>query len=121
MPLSLRRLSEISRLREFPTLPIVPALAASFSANHRPPRTLVGWIEVPMDYRGKHYTIVRGHGPDSWTWTVRLDDKNVKFGEAKSRAAARNSAVWLIDKALAPNEAKLILPSGTAPAQPESR
>jgi hypothetical protein len=71
-----------------------------------------------MDYRGKHYTIVRGNGPDSWKWTVRLDDKNVKFGEAKSRAAARNSAVWLIDKALAPNEAKLIPPSDSTPEHP---
>ena len=59
-----------------------------------------------MDYRGKHYTIVQGNGPDSWKWTVQLDDKTVTSGEAKSRAAATNSAVWLIDKALAPKEAR---------------
>jgi hypothetical protein len=57
-----------------------------------------------MDYRGKHYTIVRGSGPDTWKWTVQLDDKTAKSGEAKSRAAATNSAVWLIDKALAPEK-----------------
>jgi hypothetical protein len=61
-----------------------------------------------MDYRGKHYTIVRGSGPYPWKWTVRLDDKRVKSGEAKSRAAATNSAVWLIDKALAPEDTKPI-------------
>jgi hypothetical protein len=59
-----------------------------------------------MDYRGKHYTIVRGSGPYPWKWTVRLDDKTVKSGEAKSRAAAINSAVWLIDRTLAPEPAK---------------
>jgi len=28
-----------------------------------------------MEYRGKQYTIVQGIGPDSWRWTVRLDEK----------------------------------------------
>jgi hypothetical protein len=42
-----------------------------------------------MEYRGKHYSIVPGIGPDSWKWTVRLDEKNVKAGQAKSRAAAK--------------------------------
>jgi hypothetical protein len=70
--------------------------------------TNVIWqVEVPMDYRGKQYTIVRGSGPDPWKWTVRLDDKTVKSGEAKSRAAARNSAVWLIDRELASENPKL--------------
>ncbi len=51
-----------------------------------------------MEYRGKQYTIVQGIGPDSWKWTVHLDEKTVESGEATSRAAARNSVVWLIDK-----------------------
>jgi hypothetical protein len=67
-----------------------------------------------MDYRGKHYTIVNG-GPDSWKWQVQLDDKTVTSGEAKSRAAAMNSAVWRIDKALAPKEAKPIPPCDCTP------
>jgi hypothetical protein len=65
-----------------------------------------------MEYRGKQYRIVQGIGPDSWKWTVQLDETTVKSGEAGSRAAAMNSVVWLIDKALAPKEAKPVRPSG---------
>ena len=64
-----------------------------------------------MEYRGKQYRIVQGIGPDSWKWTVQLDETTVKSGEASSRAAATNSVVWLIDKALAPKEAKPVRPS----------
>jgi hypothetical protein len=64
-----------------------------------------------MEYRGKQYRIVQGIGPDSWKWTVHLDETTVKSGEAGSRAAAMNSVVWLIDKALAPKEAKPVRPS----------
>jgi hypothetical protein len=71
-----------------------------------------------MDYRGKHYTIVRGSGPDSWKWTVRLDDKTVKSGEAQSPAAAINSAVWVIDKALAPEDAKSVPSANSTPEHP---
>jgi hypothetical protein len=35
-----------------------------------------------MEYRGKQYTIVQGVGPNLWKWTVRLDEKTVKSGEA---------------------------------------
>ena len=63
-----------------------------------------------MEYRGKQ-TIVQGIGPDSWKWTVQLDEKTVESGEATSRAAARNSVVWLIDKALAPKKVNPIPPS----------
>lgn len=59
-----------------------------------------------MEYRGKHYTIVQGIGPDSWKWRVHLDEKNVKTGEAKSRDAAKNTVIWLIDRALASTAAK---------------
>jgi hypothetical protein len=41
-----------------------------------------------MEYRGKQYTIVQGIGPNLWKWTVRLDEKTVKSGEATSRPAA---------------------------------
>jgi hypothetical protein len=54
-----------------------------------------------MEYRGKNYTIVQGVEADTWKWAVQLDEKTVKSGEAKTRAAATN-AVWAIDKALAP-------------------
>jgi hypothetical protein len=64
-----------------------------------------------MEYRGKQYTIAQGIGPDPWKWTVQLDEKTVESGEATSRAAARNSVVWLIDKALAPKKVSPIPPS----------
>ena len=57
-----------------------------------------------MEYRGKSYTIVKGIGPHSWKWTVQLDDKTTKRGEAPSREAAKNLIVWLVDKALAPKK-----------------
>ena len=58
------------------------------------------WARSKMEYRGKHYTIVQGIGPDSWRWTVDLDENTVKSGRATSRAAAMSKVVWLIDKAL---------------------
>jgi hypothetical protein len=59
-----------------------------------------------MEYRGKQFIIVQGIGPDSWKWTVHLDEKTAKSGEAKTRSSAHNSVVWLIDKALAPKKAQ---------------
>ena len=59
-----------------------------------------------MEYRGKHYTIVHGVGPDSWKWKVQLDEKNVKTGEAKSRDAARTTVIWLIDRGADVNKGK---------------
>jgi hypothetical protein len=50
-----------------------------------------------MEYRGKQCTIVQGIGPDSWKWTVHLDEKTVKSGQATSRDAAMNRVVWLIE------------------------
>jgi hypothetical protein len=64
-----------------------------------------------MEYRGKNFTIVQGIGPDSWKWTVHLDEKTVKSGEATSRSTAKTSVVWLIDKALAPKKVKLVPPA----------
>jgi hypothetical protein len=56
---------------------------------------------VCMEYRGKSYSIVQGIGPNSWKWTVHLDEKIAKSGEAKSRSTANVQCIWLIDKALA--------------------
>jgi hypothetical protein len=54
-----------------------------------------------MEYRGKSYTIVQGIEPHLWKWKVQLDETTSASGEARTRAAAVNSAVWRIDKALA--------------------
>jgi hypothetical protein len=54
-----------------------------------------------MEYRGKSYTILQAVEPDTWKWTVDLDDQNAKSGTAKTRAAAMTSVVMLVDKALA--------------------
>jgi hypothetical protein len=62
--------------------------------------------EEKMEYRGKHYTVVQGIEPNSWIWTVSLDETTVKSGEAKTRASAITSAVWAIDRALAPKKVK---------------
>jgi hypothetical protein len=67
-------------------------------------------LVIRMEYRGKHYTIVQGIGPDSWKWSVHLDEKSVKSGESKTRASAKTNAVWLIDK-VSPKKAKMIPPA----------
>jgi hypothetical protein len=56
--------------------------------------------------------IVQGIGPDSWRWTVHLDEKTIKSGQATSRSAAMTSVVWLIDKALEPKRVTPDAPSG---------
>jgi hypothetical protein len=53
-----------------------------------------------MEYRGKHYIVVRGIEPDSWKWTVDLDERTAKSGEAKTRASAITAVILCIDKAL---------------------
>jgi len=65
-----------------------------------------------MEYRGKQYIVVQGIGPDSWRWTVHLDEKTIKSGQATSRSAAMTSVVWLIDKALEPKKVTPDAPSG---------
>ena|SRR6476620_6999441 len=75
--------SQIVRLRELDQLPSIAS--SSFSGRCR------------MEYRGKQCTIVQGIGPDSWKWTVHLDEKTVKSGQATSRDAAMNRVVWLIE------------------------
>jgi hypothetical protein len=56
--------------------------------------------EEKMEYRGKHYIIVQGIEPDSWKWTVELEDRAFKSGEAKTRDRAISAAVLFIDKTL---------------------
>jgi hypothetical protein len=55
-----------------------------------------------MEYRGRSFTILQAIGPNSWRWTVQLDEKTVKSGDAPTRAAAKALATWVIDKDLAP-------------------
>jgi hypothetical protein len=52
-----------------------------------------------MLYRGKHY-IIQGIAPDSWKWTVDLDEQTSKSGEAKTRGLAVSDVVLLVDKLL---------------------
>ena len=59
-----------------------------------------------MEYRGKHFTIVQGIGPNSWKWKVHLDEKTIKSGEATTRESAKTTVVWLIDRALARKKVK---------------
>jgi hypothetical protein len=59
-----------------------------------------------MEYRGKQYTIVQGVGPNSWKWTVHLDDNTSRSGIASTRESARTNAIWTIDKALAAKRPK---------------
>jgi hypothetical protein len=68
-----------------------------------------------MEYRGKTYTVIQGIGPNSWKWTVQLDERTVKSGDARTRESARTSAIWAIDKALAPKKVKLKPPADESP------
>jgi hypothetical protein len=63
-----------------------------------------------MEYRGKSYAIIQGIGPNSWRWTVQLDEGTDKTGLAKTRAKAVNFAVKTIDRALAPKKVALTPP-----------
>jgi hypothetical protein len=54
-----------------------------------------------MQYRGKPYIVVQGIEPRSWKWTVDLDERTSKSGEAKTRGLAISAVVLLVDKLLA--------------------
>jgi hypothetical protein len=48
-----------------------------------------GWfLSIEMQYRGKHYIVVHGIEPNSWKWTVDLDEQTAKSGEARTRGLA---------------------------------
>jgi hypothetical protein len=51
-----------------------------------------------MQYRGKHYIVVQGIEPDSWKWTVDLDEQTSKSGEARTRGLAVSAVVLLVDR-----------------------
>ena len=51
-----------------------------------------------MQYRGRHYIVVQGIEPDSWKWTVDLDEQTSKSGEAKTRGLAVSAVVLLVDR-----------------------
>jgi hypothetical protein len=62
-----------------------------------------------MEYRGKHFIVVRWIEPDTWKWTVYIDEITSKSGEAESLASAVSAVVLLVDKTLSrsfvgPNE-----------------
>ena len=51
-----------------------------------------------MQYRGKHYVVLEGIAPDSWKWTVDLDEQTSRSGEAKTRGLAISAVVLLVDR-----------------------
>lgn len=53
-----------------------------------------------MQYRGKPYIVVQGFEPDSWKWTVDLDEQSTISGEAKTRGLAVSAVVLLVDRLL---------------------
>jgi hypothetical protein len=59
-----------------------------------------GFEYLKMQYRGKHYIVVQGIEPDSWKWTVDLDEQTSKSGEAKTRGLAVSAVVLLVDRLL---------------------
>jgi hypothetical protein len=62
---------------------------------------LPGWfLSMKMQYRGKRYIVVQGIDPDSWKWTVDLDEQTCKSGEAKTHGLAVSAVVLLVDRLL---------------------
>jgi hypothetical protein len=59
-----------------------------------------GFEYLKMQYRGKHYIVVQGIEPDSWKWSVDLDEQTSKSGEAKTRGLAVSAVVLLVDRLL---------------------
>jgi hypothetical protein len=58
----------------------------------------IGFEYLKMQYRGKHYIVVQDIEPDSWKWTVDLDEQTSKSGEAKTRGLAISAVVLLVDR-----------------------
>ena len=54
-----------------------------------------------MQYRGKHYIVMQGIEPGSWKWTVDLDERTSRSGEARTRGLAISAVVLLVDRLLA--------------------
>jgi len=49
-------------------------------------------LSIEMQYRGKHYIVVQGIEPESWKWTVDLDEHTSRAGEAKTRGLALSAS-----------------------------
>ena len=77
--------------------------AKSYSTSPRTMLVFPGSVPeyLKMQYRGKHYIVVQGIEPNSWKWTVDLDERTSKSGEAKTRGLAVSAVVLLVDKLLA--------------------
>jgi hypothetical protein len=53
-----------------------------------------------MEYKGFKYTVVQTANPTGWKWTVWLDERRSKMGNAFSRASAITFAQHAIEKIL---------------------
>lgn len=62
-----------------------------------------------MEYRNKTYVVVRSLTSAGWDWTVDLDARTVRGGQADNEEAAIKAAKQLIDGVLAPTKKKLTL------------
>jgi hypothetical protein len=51
-----------------------------------------------MEYKGFKYTVVQTANPTGWKWTVWLDERRSKMGNAFSRASAITFAQHAIEK-----------------------
>jgi hypothetical protein len=52
-----------------------------------------------MEYKGTHYQVVQAADPAGWNWTVILNDKATKMGDAFNRVNGIARAQRIIDKA----------------------
>ncbi|MEA2888014.1 MAG: hypothetical protein QOD11_2374 [Bradyrhizobium sp.] len=64
---------------------------------------------LQMEYRNKTYVVVRSRAAVTWDWTVDLDERTVRGGQAASEQAAIEAAERLIDGVLEPRKRKLTL------------
>jgi hypothetical protein len=62
-----------------------------------------------MEYRNKTYVVVRSRAAAASDWTVDLDARTVRGGQAMSEEAAIKAAERLIDRVLAPTKQRLTL------------
>jgi hypothetical protein len=64
---------------------------------------------LQMEYRNKTYVVVRSRAAVAWDWTVDLDARTVRGGQAASEQAAIKAAERMIDGVLAPGKQRLTL------------
>ena len=65
---------------------------------------------LQMEYRNKYYVVGRSRTSAAWDWTVDLDARTVRSGQAASKQAAIKAAERLIDRVLAPRKLTLVRP-----------